>query len=79
MVCVCRPLQSNSILHIPLGGNMFISRHDMRLAFTYCDPRSVCVCVCVCVCACVWVWGCGCVCVWVGARARARALVCVCV
>ncbi|XP_070181696.1 uncharacterized protein [Littorina saxatilis] len=39
MVCVCRPLQSQSILHIPLGGNMFISRHDMRLTYTYCDPR----------------------------------------
>ncbi|XP_076463686.1 uncharacterized protein LOC143295896 isoform X2 [Babylonia areolata] len=42
MVCVCRPLQPPASLlrqHVPLGGNMFISRHDMRLAYIYCDPR----------------------------------------
>ncbi|KAL8622866.1 hypothetical protein ACOMHN_026987 [Nucella lapillus] len=42
MVCVCRPLpapSSHPLHHLPLGGNMFISRHDMRMAYTYCDPR----------------------------------------
>lgn len=39
LVCVCRPVQSNSVLHFRLGGNMFISRHDMRLTYTYCDPN----------------------------------------
>ncbi|XP_041353639.1 hypoxia-inducible factor 1-alpha-like isoform X2 [Gigantopelta aegis] len=41
MTCVCRPVQTNSILEIRLDGNMFMSRHDLDMKFTFCDPRII--------------------------------------
>ncbi|XP_046571865.1 neuronal PAS domain-containing protein 2-like isoform X2 [Haliotis rubra] len=41
LVCMCQPLQTNSILEIRMGGSMFISRHDLGMRFTYCDPRII--------------------------------------
>ena len=34
-----RPMQSTPILEIRLDGNMFMSRHDLAMTFTYCDSR----------------------------------------
>ena len=58
MICICRPMQTNSILEINLDGNMFMSRHDLGMRFTFCDPRytfksldfvhNVCTCVILC-------------------------------
>nr|XP_022330431.1 hypoxia-inducible factor 1-alpha-like isoform X3 [Crassostrea virginica] len=39
LICICRPMQSNSIMEIRLDGSMFISRHDLGMTFTFCDPR----------------------------------------
>ncbi|XP_067681764.1 endothelial PAS domain-containing protein 1-like [Haliotis asinina] len=41
LVCMCQPIQTNSILEIRMGGSMFISRHDLGMRFTYCDPRII--------------------------------------
>ena len=39
LIAVCRPMQSTPILEIRLDGNMFMSRHDLGMKFTFCDPR----------------------------------------
>ncbi|XP_062595535.1 circadian locomoter output cycles protein kaput-like isoform X1 [Saccostrea cucullata] len=39
LICICRPMQTNSIMEIKLDGSMFISRHDLGMKFTFCDPR----------------------------------------
>ncbi|KAK3093285.1 hypothetical protein FSP39_013650 [Pinctada imbricata] len=41
LICICRPMQTNSILEINMDGNMFMSRHDLGMRFTFCDPRIV--------------------------------------
>ncbi|KAL3875266.1 hypothetical protein ACJMK2_038188 [Sinanodonta woodiana] len=39
LLCICHPLQSTSILEIRMDGNMFMSRHEMDMRFTFCDHR----------------------------------------
>ena len=40
MVAVIRPMQcASSILEIRMDGNMFMSRHDLGMTFTFCDTR----------------------------------------
>lgn len=39
LICICRPMQTNSVMEIRLDGSMFISRHDLGMKFTFCDPR----------------------------------------
>ncbi|XP_046370342.2 uncharacterized protein LOC124144808 isoform X1 [Haliotis rufescens] len=41
LVCMCQPLQTSALLEIRMGGNMFMSRHDLGMKFTYCDPRII--------------------------------------
>ncbi|KAL5008784.1 hypothetical protein ScPMuIL_014365 [Solemya velum] len=41
LLCICRPMQTNSILEIRMDGNMFMSRHELDMRFTFCDPRII--------------------------------------
>lgn len=41
MICVCKVMQTNSILEIRMDGNMFMSRHNLDMTFTFCDPRII--------------------------------------
>jgi hypothetical protein len=41
MVAIVRPMQNaSSILEIRMDGNMFMSRHQLDMTFTFCDTRS---------------------------------------
>ncbi len=39
LVAICRPLHSTPIVEIKMDGNMFITRHNMEMRFTFCDTR----------------------------------------
>ena len=41
LVAICRPMQTSSVVEIRMDGNMFMSRHDLGMTFTFCDTRSV--------------------------------------
>ncbi|XP_021349596.1 hypoxia-inducible factor 1-alpha-like isoform X2 [Mizuhopecten yessoensis] len=41
LVCICRPMQSTSIMEIRMDGSMFMSRHDLGMRFTFCDTRII--------------------------------------
>ncbi|VDI79987.1 hypoxia-inducible factor 2 alpha [Mytilus galloprovincialis] len=41
LLCTCKVMQTNSILEIKMDGNMFMSRHDLGMTFTFCDPRII--------------------------------------
>ncbi|CAC5375112.1 HIF1A [Mytilus coruscus] len=41
LLCICKVMQTNSILEIKMDGNMFMSRHDLGMTFTFCDPRII--------------------------------------
>ena len=39
LVAVCRLMQSTPLVEIRLDGNLFMSRHDLDMKFTFCDRR----------------------------------------
>jgi len=39
LLAMVRPMQTTPILEIRLDGNMFMSRHDLAMTFTFCDSR----------------------------------------
>ncbi|XP_070578539.1 hypoxia-inducible factor 1-alpha-like isoform X2 [Ptychodera flava] len=41
LICICRPAQPSPILEIRMDGNMFMSRHNLDMSFTFCDPRII--------------------------------------
>lgn len=41
LLCICRPMQTTSIMEIRMDGNMFMSRHDLKMTFTFCDTRII--------------------------------------
>ncbi|XP_052273596.1 protein similar-like isoform X2 [Dreissena polymorpha] len=41
LLCICRPMQTAPLVEIRMDGNMFMSRHDMGMTFTFCDTRII--------------------------------------
>ncbi|XP_052766703.1 hypoxia-inducible factor 1-alpha-like isoform X2 [Mya arenaria] len=41
LLCVCRPMQTTPLVEIRMDGNMFMSRHDLGMTFTFCDSRII--------------------------------------
>ena len=39
LVAICRPLHATPIVEIKMDGNMFITRHNMEMRYTFCDTR----------------------------------------
>ncbi|XP_053399900.1 endothelial PAS domain-containing protein 1-like [Mercenaria mercenaria] len=41
LLCICRTMQTTPLLEVRMDGNMFMSRHDLGMTFTFCDTRII--------------------------------------